>query len=256
MKTFARSLTTLALSFTVSLSGQDVPAEDKLVVEPITQIHDLNGVPITLPLSLSVTVDDRTEDARLNIRFSADLSDLQAKIGPIIDTFPFPNNNCDIVTRFWGKQLHAGKVAMLELHGDIEKWSCVCVFGCHRVGPITQPFDARLPFSLVLINSREIGIMFGQPTITLGGSLGSVTSGILQIAGVDLNARVREALLRVVDFERLKVSLPPAVVPFDPQIEKLSFVDNGGRLEAEIQMTALVPSSALSKFASLANEQN
>jgi hypothetical protein len=112
-------------------SSQPISANDELLLGPITFMQSVQGVPINLTSKAFLSLRTAPDGLTLTARVVADLGDLQAKIGAIIDTIPLPRENCrsfsanNPVVTIWGKELKAtGSSATLWLHGYVDVWDC------------------------------------------------------------------------------------------------------------------------------------
>ena len=106
---------------------------------------------------------------------------------------------------------------------------------------LTQPFDAALPVNLVRANETTVVLLIGRPDIELKGRYVSTTKGVLSIAGIDINQKAADALTKAIDPEKLKLAIPSEFQDYNPKIDSARFIDDGGQLAAEINMSALIP---------------
>lgn len=234
---------------------------------PITQA--VEGVPISMQVYAFLSVTSAAEPIEVAVRLVADLSDLQAKAGALVDTVSLPRDNCahfgvdNLVARIWEKKLFAsGATATLKLNGDVDVWTCaknpipctkvedwqLVVYDCNppiKNLNLQQPFDATLPFQLRLVDPQTLAIELGKPEVDLGGTLGGVTGGILRIAGVDLNSHVQRALEDAIDPGVLRKALPPALLPFNPVLTRAELASESGTLAANVEMKLTVDARAL-----------
>lgn len=249
---------------------------NELQLGPVSIIEDIQGVKVTVVSKSSLNLHTTPSGLSFKIKVEADLSDLQAKIGSIIDTIKLPNDNCpsykpDIaLPTIWGKELQtAGTSAILWLHGYIDVWSCVqnpvpnskVEWVMKKIGPIktkvpkvvtwqgnpiknkdlTQPFDISESAQLVKVDDHTVALQLGSPDVKLGGKFVFITKGILSIAGVNVNAKAKEALDKAVDPSKLKVSIPDEILQYNPRIDGASFQSVGSKLFAVIDLSADVP---------------
>lgn len=223
----------------------------------------VQGVPLAAQAYAFFSIRSIGGSIRVNVRVVADLSDLQSKIGALVDLIPLPTNQCaelgavNNVVRIWGKTITIdGAVATLKLQGDVDGFFCTKGVPCSKVvwnglipevvlydcnPPITthvfnQPFDATLPFSLGAADQLSLKLTLGQPTVSLGGQLGSVTNGILQIAGVNLNDQLKTALDGIVNPDLLKGALPADLTQLDPVVTQAGLFSNAGALAASVEL--------------------
>lgn len=243
---------TLANQVTPVTPGLLQPRPDEVPIGPVSFAQTVRGVPLSASVSGFLSFLPTGSQIQVNARIIADLSDLQNKIGSLVDTIPLPTDKCahvglnNIVARIWGKELTIqGSVATLTLHGDVDSWTCPAIFG----GPtVNQPFDATLPFSAVLADARTIAIQLGQPTVTLGGQFGSVTQGVLRIAGVDISAIAKEALDRLISPDLLRQTLPADLLQLNPVLTRAELMSNLGALALYVEMNASFDGTALGRL--------
>lgn len=226
----------------------------------------VEGVPLRAQVYTFLTVKPVDAQVQLHVRVIADLSDLQNKIGPLVDTIRLPTDNCshfgldNIVARIWGKQITIdGNTATLKLNGDVEIWTCLKnPIQCSKVEwdgiipkvvwwdcnpPIknrnaSQPFEATLPFQVEVVPPQSYALKLGDPSVDLRGPLGGVTEGILKIAGVDINAKVKEALNRAIHPDALQQTLPDFVLKYNPTLTRAELLSNSGTLALRLETDA------------------
>jgi hypothetical protein len=230
------------------------PRPDEIPIGPVPFQQTVRGVPLSISVSGFFSFLPVGSQIQVNARAFVDLSDLQRKIGPLIDTLPLPTNTCEhfsatnIVARIWGKEITiAGDVATLILHGDVDDWICFEVpFSSpfnKRVG--NQPFDATLPFRVEVADPHTIAVRLGDPSVNLGGQFGGVAEGILRIAGVDINGLVKETLDRLITPDLLQQTLPADLLQLDPAITRAELLSNSGALAMYVEMRASLDGRAL-----------
>lgn len=112
----------------------------------------------------------------------------------------------------------------------------------------SQSFDAALPMFLVKENDYAVKLVLSRPDIELKGRYAFITKGILSVAGVDINEKAYDALVKAIDPTKLKVTIPEAFQGFNPQIDNARFIDDGGQLAAEIDMSALIPAGKITEM--------
>jgi hypothetical protein len=240
------------------------PRPDELLLGPVTFTPVVQGVSLTLPVSVLLSLQPVGDQVQINVRAFADLSDLQHKIGALIDTVPLPQDNCqhfgvdNFVARIWGKQITIdGRVATLTLNGDVDNWTCLknpvpCTklegfnlifYDCNppiKNKNINQPFDATLPFQVMVADPQTIELRLGNPAVTLGGTLGGVTQGILTIAGVDISGKAQQLLAGAIPPGLLRQTLPADLLPLNPVITRAELTSHSGDLALYAEMTASV----------------
>jgi hypothetical protein len=267
----------LAAGLLLSLLSHAALAEDPLLrtqpgeilIGPLPLSQEVLGVPVDARISIFLVATPAGDRIQLDARSLVDLSDLQRKIGPLIDTIHLPSNSCarfapdNLVARIWGKEVtvHAPDAAVV-LHGDVNVCGCVknpalctkienwqlVVFDCNPpLNPcINQPFDATIPISLSLPDPQSIALVIGTPSVNLGGQLGGVTGGILQIAGVNISQTAREILIRTVDPNLLRLALPDYIAVLDPAFTNAGFTEYQGNLLASVRFSVTLDSRLLS----------
>lgn len=256
-------------------------AADPVRLGPFTSVNTVAGISVAMPIRYEAWQDGEL----IRVRAIADLSDLAAKIGEIIDTIELPRDNCasyspqNMVAAIRSKSLgYAGDgAARLDIHGDVVLWECLenpirktavqwqlraVGWGLMRthipvvvdLGPgdplrtilFTQPFGLSLPVTLAKSGDRSVAIQLSRPDITLKGRLAFITRGVLQIAGVTLNDKLEEALRAGIRPEALTLSIP-SLTGFDPVVDSVRFIDDGGHLAAELIVGARVNPAELFK---------
>lgn len=249
-------------------------AADRVKLGPFTSVNDVAGVPVRLPIRYEAWQDGE----RIRVRAIADLSDLSAKIGQIVDTIDLPRDNCasyspqNLVASVHSKSLAYGGDggARIDIHGDVVVWECLenpvrktavqwqllaIGWGIMRthipvvvdLGPgdpmrtilFTQPFGVTLPVTLAKAGDRSVRIELSRPDLELKGRFAFVTRGVLQIAGITLNDKLEEALRAGIKPEALTLSIP-SFTGFEPTVDSARFIDDGGHLAAEVIVAARV----------------
>src|SRR5215213_969557 len=233
--TIAKSFFTVLIVGSFGLSGaysQEAllsPREGEVLLGPLSFEQNVLGVPLSVRVSPFLAVRSIEDQFDIHARIVADLSDLQNKVGQLVDTIPLPTDNCahfgvdNVVARIWGKQIAIqGDTATLKLNGDAVSWTCaknpvpcskvewedrelgfgiktrvpvVKFFECNppiKTINVTQPFDVSVPFRLKIVDAHTVAVDIGDPSVALGGSLAGVTNGILSIAGININERAKE----------------------------------------------------------------
>jgi hypothetical protein len=220
-------------------------------------MHNVQGIPVAVPVKATLSIRRTETSVSLAVRLIADLGDLQAKAGSIVDTFPLPTDRCghkgldNVVVRIWGKEIIVeGNTATLKLHGDVEVWACVDVpfFGTQQQPLGQQPFDAFFPFRFVRRDARTVGLELGDPRIDLGGGLGPVTQGILDLFKIDLGSRAKDALSQAILPGLLQAQLPEAVAGIGLAFQGATFASEGGHLVAQVDVGATAAGDILSRI--------
>lgn len=266
----------LAIAFGSNLAKAQ---QDDVVFGPVNIPHTIQNIPViflaTARLSFQSTSDALTIHARVKI----DLTDLQEKIGAIIDTIPLPNNNCahyagdNMVARIWGKRMAVeGDSIVLTANGDVDIWDCrenpvpnsKVEWVVEDVGfviktkvpkvitwpgnPIknklaTQPVTVRQSVKIEVISATSLRLAPGKPEVTLGGQYGFITRWLLDAFGVNLNDKAKQMLDKAISPESLTVAIPDIIRQFNPTIDHASFGVENGRGAVLAQMTVKVTSA-------------
>jgi hypothetical protein len=264
MTTLTQSQPSILADSTAAPDSLFTPRPDELLLGPASFTPVVQGVSLTLPVSVLLSLQPVGDQVQINVRAFADLADLQHKIGALVDTIPLPQDNYqhfgvdNFVARIWGKQItFDGNLATLTLNGDVDNWTCLknpvpCTklegfklvfFDCNppiKNKNINQPFDATLPFQVVVADPHTIELRLGNPAVNLGGTLGGVTQGLLRIAGVDISTKVRELLAGAISPELLRQTLPADLLPLNPVITRAELTSHSGDLALYAEMSASV----------------
>jgi hypothetical protein len=254
----------------------------ELAAPPVTFKPTVQGVPLSIPVSFFLSLAPAGSQIKIGARVVADLSDLQSKTGSLIDTIPLPTNPADhfgvdnFVVAIPEKSLAVeGNIATLSLKGNIDvwlyaqnpvqcsrvEWDEVHVFGgvirvprvvfydCTINQPLgSQPFKASVPFSVAAVDSQTVAVQLGKPMIDLEGPLGGVTTGILQIAGVDLSSQAKALLDRALNPNLLQQTIPADLQPLHPSITKAELLSNTGALALYAEMTAWIDGTVIGQL--------
>ena len=252
---------------------------DDLVIGPVNYQQDVNGVSVNLSARTYFKIQTIDNKIFLKAQVIGDLGDLQKKIGAIVDTFRLPAENCKsysannpVVSVPRKELLFRDTSAVFSIGGSVTMWDCRenpipnskvdwvienIGLGIKTKVPkvvtwpgspiknklVTQPFDADLPIALVRLNESAVALTVGRPDIELKGQYVFITKGILNIAGIDVNQKAQDALNKAIDPEKLKLAIPAEFQEFNPSIDSARFIDDGGQLAAEINMSALIPAA-------------
>lgn len=173
------------------------PNPGEALIGPKPYNVTVQGVALTVRVSVFLSATSAAGQVQVDARVLADLSDLQQKIGAVIDTIALPTDNCNhfgadnLVMSISGKQITIddSNNATLRLSGDVDVWACAAnPIPCTRVdivnvpGPfgttiptpqlvtyncnspvktqvLDQPFDVTLPFSLSIASPSNPGTL-------------------------------------------------------------------------------------------------
>jgi len=260
------------------------PSNDELIVGPISVPKTYQGVTVTPIVNSYFKLATRTDGLHLEARVESDLRDLQNKFSALIDTMPLPRDNCrsfsgnNPVVSLSNKQLKAeANTGRIVISGEVKLWDCrenpvpqvywdptgckgkipivntEYSFGCPKTRPgspiknvlLTQPFDFAVPVSLQRTGERAISLIIGDPKVDLGGQLAFITKGVLNIAGVDINAEVKKAIEAAIDPNSLTVSIPAEYAELNPIVAGASLGERGGHLMAIVELTARIPAAKM-----------
>lgn len=264
---------------------------DELQVGPVNLTQDVNGVSVVSIVTSFFKLQTNESGLFLKARIVSDLSDLQRKIGQIIDTFPLPSDNCrsysgnNPVVIIPRKELtFVDKAAVLNIGGSVVMWDCrenpvpnskvewktetVASFFGKKVktkvpkvitwpgSPIknklgSQSFDVSLPIIAYAPNPQTAEIKFGNPRINLKGQYAFITKGILNIAGIDINSEAKKALTKAIDPASLQQAIPEEYAQLNPVVERLEFLESSGSLNIAIELSAAVPAEKITAFVQL-----
>jgi len=281
------SLCVGALTFLALLSAAPANAAQDYSIGPITYSKTINGVSVSLPARATFGVGLNGLKAHVEATVYGDLVDLQAKIGSIVDTFALPTDNCrsfsanNPVVSIPRKELtfRDGK-GLFSIGGTVAVWDCrenpvpnsrvdweirkvglgiktkVPVVHTWPGDPIknkllSQPFDADLPFDLVRADQNSVILNLGSPNVELKGQFVTVTKGLLQIAGININEKAESALRSAVDPQSLLLTLPEEIRVLGLGIDGARFIDSGGHLTAVIDLSGDVSASSVVQLMAL-----
>jgi hypothetical protein len=258
-------------------------ASAQLALGPIPYQQNVNGVNVTVNVTSLITVQTNPGSLLVTAKVNGDLFDLQQKIGAIVDRFNLPTGNCDNkgigkinpVVSITSKSLAAeGEQAVFAIGGHIDVWTCVdgppnseVQWQMKKIGPIktkvpvihtwpsviknkdaTQPFDATIPVSFVKQSDTTVALQLGQPNIKLSGQYAFITDGILKIANIDINQKAVSALQGAIDPNKLKATLPTELQKLNMAVQSAHFVDDGGHLVAELNLSSNVSAAAITNL--------
>jgi hypothetical protein len=153
LRTAAFILSAVAMLAASDAFGQQLGS---IAVGPFAIHSNISGVDVVTNVHADVS---SSGPGQIAIHLLADLGDLQAKIGAVIDRQPLPRDNCasfspnNVVIDLPSKALTAsGNAAVLSLSGTATLWGCLQIPFSSPAKTIlaTQPFQATLPANLML----------------------------------------------------------------------------------------------------------
>lgn len=235
--------------------------------------RDVSGVPVTISTMLYFQAEPAGDRLAVKVRADGDLSDLQAKIGAIVDTFELPTDNCrsfnadNPVVSISHKEIgFSGGQLVFAISGNVAMWDCrenpvpktKVEWVIEKIGPIktkvpkvitwpgdpiknklgSQSFEIKLPIGIRRVDATSVELELGRPNVDLKGQYAFITEGILSIAGIDINDRLDTALRAAIDPEMVRASLPNELMRYRPTIETVGFSDHDGRLHMDIALKA------------------
>jgi hypothetical protein len=198
------------------------PQPDELLVGPAPVHNDVQGVSITIPVYAFFKATTGPSGLQINARVYADLDELQAKVGALIDKQDLPRNNCrsysanNPVVTIWGKRLDlSGNAAVLRVSGDVDLWDCrenpikCSKVEWHNNGPfgtpaptvrtyncnppwknklLTQPMTMTVLATMQKVSDTSLRLVLDKPHVELGGDarLSAVRDFLIHLFGVDL----------------------------------------------------------------------
>ena len=213
-----------------SMHAEAEPKPDEIQVGPIAVPHQYQGVTVNQSITAFFMIVSKQDGLYLNARIESDLHDLQNKFGSLIDTAQLPKDNCrsfsgnnPVVSLPTKSITPESEAARITLGGEVKMWDCrenpvpevywdpsgcrgsifgkEYSFGCPKTRPGspiknvlgTQPFDFTVPVYLRKIGDKTVALVIGDPSVNLGGQYAFITRGILNIAGIDLNAEAKKS---------------------------------------------------------------
>ncbi len=254
----------------------------EFLVGPIEILQDVNGTQVRIIANDYFQVIGKPDGLHLNSRLEIDLSDLQQKFPSIIGALPLPSDNCasykpdNLIVTLPRRELRAeGDHATMAISGKVDVWSCfenpvpkITIRWNRRFGipyPVvetnpgdpfknksaSQPFDATLPIYFRKISDTSIGIVTGNPDISLKGQYVFITKGILRLANIDINEEARKAMSKAIAPNDLIKSIPEEFAVMNPQISEATFYAKDGLLFARVNASAVIPPAKITEWITL-----
>lgn len=250
---------------------------------PIEVTEKIENVPITSTLMAYFSTETDQGRTKVQCRVRVNLHDLQAKFGTIVETIPWPRDNCkgyrvdNLVVDLPKKQLAAGSDrGVIHIGGKVDVWTCLenpvpnskVEWQMKKVGPVKtkvpvvktwpgspiktkvaeQPFEFSVPVFLRKRDGLTLAIEVGDPSIELHGQFAFITKGALSIAGVNLNHEAKKRLEGRLGGDRLVFSLPKDFLDLKPEIISAGFVNDHDALTGEILLHATVTAETMTAF--------
>jgi hypothetical protein len=255
------------------VAGLTTTAAAQLAVGPIAITNTVNGIPITVSATSTITVsaieNERTVDARIFV----DLIDLQRKFPNVMNTFRPPADNCanrgtdrqtPVVSlksnALWPVDDHL----IMSINGHVDIWSCIArspkseiewkrkKFGFLKIKvPVirtvrsvtkkmegSQSFRGNLPVQLVKKDGENITFKIAEPEIKMEGQNALLTNASLNLAKIDINKKALNALQSAISPAKLKSVLPKEFQNLNMKVVSTRFRSYGGHAIAEINLAA------------------
>jgi hypothetical protein len=287
-----RFVAVLLLAYCASAEAQMIQGPTEVQIGPVDLPQEIQGIQIVTRVTTFMSVSTSPAGISVKARIFADMRDLQARIGSIIDTMALPKDNCHsysgnnpVVTLYTKKLTINGTAVTLTIGGDVDVWDCrenpipnskiemvnekwlgVSVSRPKVVtwpgNPIknkllTQPVTASIPATLDVSSDTAVGVHMGAAHVELGGQalLSSIRDTLLTLFRVDLDSLAQKALRSSVDESKLQLAIPDDFKRLNPKITKASFLDLGG-VGAEIDAEALVAGANLTELLKAIADQN
>lgn len=273
-------LIVFALTQSSICHSQMMPAPNEVQVGPIDVPQTIQTVPVVIKATSFMSVSTTPAGLSVKARMFANLGDLQAKIGSIVDTFPLPRDNCGsfsgnnpVVTINTKRLTQSGSQLIFSVAGDVVLWDCRenpipnSKLEWRNDGPfglsiphivtwpgnpiknilLSQPISASIPITLSPLTPQTLKVTLGQPNVQLGGqpALSAVRDFLLGIFKVNINDLAAKAVNSAVDPTKLQATLPADFMRLNPKITKAEFVATNGNAGAEIDAEALVVAANL-----------
>jgi len=255
------------------VAGPATTAGAQLAVGPIAITNTVNGIPITVSASSTVTVsaieNERTVDARIFV----DLIDLQRKFPNLMDTFRPPADNCanrgadrqsPVVSLKSTALWPVDDQLMMSINGRVDVWSCIAkspkseiewkkkkigflkinVPVMRTVRAVTkkmegsQSFRGNLPVQLVKKDGENVTFKLAEPEIKMEGQNALLTNANLNVAKMDINKKAFNALQSAISPAKLKSALPKEFQNLNMKVVSTRFRSYGGHAIAEINLAA------------------
>jgi hypothetical protein len=258
------------------VAGSVSTASAQVTVGPTAITNTVNGVPVTVSATSSITVSSVGNEQTVDARILVDLVDLQRKFANIVETFKLPANDC--ASRGADKQNSAVSLKdgslwpvddqlVMSIRGHVDVWFCVAKPAKSKIAwkkkqigfiklkvPVlhtvknmkkskdsTQSFYGSMPVQLVKKDNTNIGLKITEPDIKLEGEDALVTNANLNLAKIDINQKAYHALQRAIDPAKLKTVLPKEFQKLNMTVVSTRFRSYGGHAIAEINLAAANP---------------
>jgi len=259
------------------VTGLASTATAQMTVGPTAITNNVNGVPVTVSATSSITVNSVGNEKTIGARILVDLVDLQRKFANVLESLKLPTDNCanrgadnqsPVVSLKSGSLWPVDDQLVMSVRGHVDVWSCVdkpskseIAWKKKKIGFInvkvpvvrtvknvkkskdgTQPFWGQLPVQLVKQDGGNIGLkVAAEPDIELEGTHGLITNAKLNAAKMDINQKALGALQSAIDPAKLKEALPKEYQKLNMTVVSTRFRNYGGHAIAEINLAAATP---------------
>lgn len=265
-------------------SRSPAPTDKEFVVGPIDVVNHVDGVALRIPVIAFFSAEPGGGAMKVSARLFADLAELQANIGRLVDKQDLPRNNCrsysannPVVSVDTKRLTLSGNSAILFVGGEVVLWDCrEHPVRCSKVewdnsGPfgtpsptvrwydcnppiknkiLTQPMSMTVPMTLDKASATSVRLTLGKPDVQLGGhpALSAVRDFLLDLFRVDINNIADKNLRRAIDGNKLLVSVPDDFKRLNPTVERAQFANVGGNLGVELDLSASVTAATMTDF--------
>jgi hypothetical protein len=219
-------------------------AEPVVRIPPVATHIEIQGQPVEIRISGEVFADDDGGQETVRVLLSADLSDLQRNLTPILAAQLNQSNRCGERLNVLGASLvPATPAAILTLNAHVEKWACAKAFGKEVVkrfvggnGTIVVRLTPKLEDAPAIKLAAEV------TSLEADGSLGELlrSGPFAETIREKIRGAVVSALEKSTDF---KTTLPPAAQQL-VSIREVQFAEIGdGRLGLRISSEVRIPAA-------------
>lgn len=225
-------------------------AATKVISSPVNIVQTVNGVSVTIPVRAESVFQIDGDTAHVDIEVIGGLADLEAKIGAIVDALPLPRENCrsysannPVVTLSRPTLSFQEGDAVLLIKGAVTMWDCrenpvpnskvefkeqnlglgiktkVPIVTTWPGSPIknvlaSQSFEFGLPAYFEKVDDKIFAIKLVRrdtPDTKPDDAFAKIKGGVLSIAGVNANDRLQDTLTKLIDPQKLLLTLPGGI---------------------------------------------